>query len=184
MSLVPWKPQPVLDLLPCFTIFPIYRCSRFYEINAGKFKFANLIFLVVSNFYLNTLYHRALNFSYTRATNNLLNLVVFGASLYQYTATNLSLPTHYRSFSLSRNKKINWKPSSGKTQEMKCYKRLIYKQFVKVSGLCGPQFLSYLPTGFTQLCRTLYGDAILVYRFGEPIWPPEIHKNIWNSIFL
>ena len=28
----------------------------------------------------------------------------------------------------------NWKPSSGR------YKRLIYKQFVQLSGLCGPQF--------------------------------------------
>ena len=54
-----------------------------------------------------------------------------------------------RSFSLSRNKKINWKPSSGRS-EVKCYKRLIYKQFVQVSGLCG--------------------DAILVHRFGVPFW--------------
>ena len=44
-------------------------------------------------------------------------------------------------------------------------KRLIFKQFVQVSGLCGPQFLSYLPKCFTHLCR----DAILVYRFGALI---------------
>ena len=56
---------------------------------------------------------------------------------------------------------------------MKYYKRLIYKQFVQVSGLCGPQFLSYLPKRFTHLCRALYGDAILMYRFG----PPEINKT-------
>ena len=73
-----------------------------------------------------------------------------------------------RSFSLSRTKKINWKPSSG-TSEVKYYKRLIYKQFVQVSGLCGPQFLSYLTKRFTHLCRALYGDAILVHRFGAPI---------------
>ena len=69
-------------------------------------------------------------------------------------------------------------------KKMKCYKRLIYKQFVQVSGLCGPQFLSYLPKRFTHLCRALYGDAILVHRFGAPIWPPEINKNIWSSLFL
>ena len=69
-------------------------------------------------------------------------------------------------------------------KKMKCYKRLIYKQFVPVSGLCGPQFLSYLPKRFTHLCRALYGDAILVYRFGAPMWPPEINKNIWSSLFL
>ena len=55
-------------------------------------------------------------------------------------------------------------------EKMKCYKRLIYKQFFQVSGLCGPQFLSYLPKRFTHLCRALYGDAILVY--------------IWSSLFL
>ena len=66
----------------------------------------------------------------------------------------------------------------------KCYERLIYKQFVQVSGLCGPQFLSYLPKRFTHLCRALYGDAILVHRFGAPIWPPEINENIWSLLFL
>ena len=72
-------------------------------------------------------------------------------------------------------------------KKMKCYKRLmhVYKQLiVQVSGLCCPQFLSSLPKCFTQLCRTLYGDAILVYRFGAPIWPPEINKNIQSSLFL
>ena len=69
-------------------------------------------------------------------------------------------------------------------KKIKCYKRLIYKNFVQVSGLCGPQFLSYLPKRFTHLCRALYGDAILVHRFGAPIWPPEINKNIWGSLFI
>ena len=50
-------------------------------------------------------------------------------------------------------------------KKMKCYKRLIYKQFVQVSGLFGPQFLSYLPKRFTLLCRDLYGDRTLVHRF-------------------
>ena len=69
-------------------------------------------------------------------------------------------------------------------KKMKCYKRLIYKQFVQFSGLCDTQFLSYLPKRFTHLCRALYGDAILVHRFGAPIWLPEINKNIWSSLFL
>ena len=62
-------------------------------------------------------------------------------------------------------------------KKMKCYKRLIYKQFFQVSGLCRPQFLSYLPKHFMHLCRALYGDAILVYHVGPPIWPPEINKT-------
>ena len=45
-------------------------------------------------------------------------------------------------------------------KKTKCYKRLIYKQFVPVSGLCDTQFLSYLPKRFTHLCRALYGDTI------------------------
>ena len=69
-------------------------------------------------------------------------------------------------------------------KKKKCYKRLIYKQFVHVSGLCAPQFPSYLPKRFTHLCRALYGDAKIVYRFGAPVWPPEINKNIWSSLFL
>ena len=52
---------------------------------------------------------------------------------------------------------------------MKWYKRLTYKQFVQVSGLCGPHFLSYLPKRFTQLCRALFGNAILVDRFRPPL---------------
>ena len=63
-----------------------------------------------------------------------------------------------------------------------CYKRPIHKQFAQVSGLCGPQFQSYLPKRFTNLCRALYGDAILVYRFGAPIWPPEINKR--SGVYL
>ena len=34
--------------------------------------------------------------------------------------------------------------------------------FVQVSGLCGPQFLSYLLKHFTHHCRALHGDAIFV----------------------
>ena len=37
--------------------------------------------------------------------------------------------------SLSRNKKINWKPSSGGSQENKMFEILIFEQFVQVSGL-------------------------------------------------
>ena len=79
----------------------------------------------------------------------------------------------YRSFSLSRNKHGTKKYIGNRPVEeakkMKCYKRLVYKQYVQVCGLCGPQFLSYLPKHFTHHCRTLYGDAIFVYSFGTQI---------------
>ena len=65
-----------------------------------------------------------------------------------------------------------------------CTNWLIFEQCVQLSGLCGPQFVSYLPKRFRHLCRALYGDAILVHSFGAPIWPPKINKNIWSSLFL
>ena len=62
-------------------------------------------------------------------------------------------------------------------KKMKCYKRLIYKQFVQVSGLCGPQFLSYLPkrfTHFVDLCReTPYWCTVLVHQYGRRKWLEE-----------
>ena len=73
----------------------------------------------------------------------------------------------YRLFSLSRNKKIVANRPVEEAKKVNCYKRLIFKQFVQVSGLCGPQFLSYLPKHFTHLCRALYGDAISVPQYGR-----------------
>ena len=87
-------------------------------------------------------------------------------------------------FHCQANKKQIGNRPVEEAKKMKCFKRLIFKQFIQVSGLCGPKFLSYLPKRFTHLCRALYGDDILVYRFGAPIWPPEINKNIWSSLFL
>ena len=69
-------------------------------------------------------------------------------------------------------------------KKMKCYKRLIFKQFVQVSGLCGPKFLSYLPKRFTHLCKSF------VWRrhVGAPFWcsnmAAENNENIWSSLFL
>ena len=51
-------------------------------------------------------------------------------------------------------------------KEKKCYKRIIFKQFVLVSGLCGPQFLSYLPKRFTHLCRAF-------------VWRRHIGAQFW-----
>ena len=99
----------------------------------------------------------------------------------------LESSSRLQSFSLSRNKHGTKKQIVNRPVEeakkMKCYKRLMYKQFVQVSGPCGPQFLSYLPRHFTHHFRALYGDAIFVYCFGIQIWPPGINKNIWRSLF-
>ena len=43
-----------------------------------------------------------------------------------------------------------------------CYKRLINRQLLHVSGLCGRPFFRYLPKRSTQICRAQYRDAMLV----------------------
>ena len=72
----------------------------------------------------------------------------------------------------------NWKPSGGRRQENECYKRLRYQQFFQVSGLCGRQFLSYWRKRFMHLCRALYGDAILVYRFEAQMAAGNQRKHV------
>ena len=58
----------------------------------------------------------------------------------------------------------------------KCYKRLINKQFLQVSGLCGLLFLSYLPKYFTKIYSAHYADAVLMTFQGIPTWRPEINS--------
>ena len=43
-----------------------------------------------------------------------------------------------------------------------CYKRLINRQLLQVSGLCGTPFFSYLAKRSTQIFRAQYGDAMLL----------------------
>ena len=67
-------------------------------------------------------------------------------------------------------------------KKMKCYRRVIYEQLIYPS-------LSSLWTTVSELFEEtfhapLYEDAILMYRFGARIWPPEINRNTWSSLFL
>ena len=43
-----------------------------------------------------------------------------------------------------------------------CYKRLIDRQHLQVSGLCGTPFFGYLLKHSTQIYRAQYGDTMLV----------------------
>ena len=49
-------------------------------------------------------------------------------------------------------------------KKFKCYKRLINRQLLQVSGLSGTPFFSYLPKRSTLIYRAQYGDAMLVPR--------------------
>ena len=63
-------------------------------------------------------------------------------------------------------------------------KRLINKQLLQVSGLCGAAFLIYLPKRSTKIYSAPYADGMLVYRRGTPIWRPDNKENAWNSLLL
>ena len=47
-------------------------------------------------------------------------------------------------------------------ENFKCYKRLINRQLLQVSGLRGTPFFNYLPKRSTQIYRAQYGDAMMV----------------------
>ena len=66
-------------------------------------------------------------------------------------------------------------------KKMKCYNRPTLEKRLQVSGLCDAPFLSYLPKRFTQIYRALYGDAMLVYNFSTPTWPPN-HLNFTSTM--
>ena len=47
-------------------------------------------------------------------------------------------------------------------KNLKFYERLINRELLQVSSLCGTPFLSYLPKRRTQIYRAQYEDAMLV----------------------
>jgi len=54
--------------------------------------------------------------------------------------------------------------------------KLINKQFLQVSGLCGSPFLSYLPKYSTEIYSAHYADDVLMTFRGIPTWRPEINS--------
>ena len=118
-------------------------------------------------------------FTHRGSISKISSWACHGNELHQVTVWNISKAEKkyktiiIRSFSLSPNKhgtKNKLKPSCRRSQENEISQKTdIYKQFVQVSGLCRPQFQSYLTKRFTHHCRALYGDAIFVYSFGTQI---------------
>ena len=45
------------------------------------------------------------------------------------------------------------------TKNFNCYKRLINRQLLQLSGVCGTPFFSYLPKRSTQIYRAQYGNG-------------------------
>ena len=71
-------------------------------------------------------------------------------------------------------------------KKMKCYIRLIYKQFSKSRVLVAHSFwviCRNVSGTFVELCLGKpYWCTVLVHQY--IIWPPEININIWSSLFL
>ena len=87
----------------------------------------------------------------------------------------------YRSFSLSRNKKLNWRPSSGRSQENECYKRLIYKQFVFVAHSFWVICRNVSRT-LVELCmETPFWCAVLVHQYGRRKWTKTSRVHFFNK---
>ena len=113
-----------------------------------------------------------------------------GNTLISREVTKLGIPpgkSEYRSFSLSRNKKINRKLISGKSWEMRncdVIQDNKNKTFLQVLGLCVYQDIRYWSKCFAETYRAQYENAILVYLRGTPIWRPENSVNIWNLLWL
>ena len=69
-----------------------------------------------------------------------------------------------------------------KVQNLENERRWVYKKLRQESGLCDISYARYSEKSFTQICKALSKDAILVFPWGTQIWPPETNKNI--SLFL
>ena len=52
------------------------------------------------------------------------------------------------------------------------------------SGLWNNPYVRCSQKRFTQICKALYGDAMLMSIWGAQIWLPETDKNIWFGVFL
>ena len=90
----------------------------------------------------------------------------------------------YRSFSLSRNKKINRKPSVEKAEKFWCYRGQRTEPLLQVLALCVLPNFRYSSKCFAEIYTAQYGNAMLVDIRGTPIWRPENSVNIWNLLWL
>ena len=87
-------------------------------------------------------------------------------------------PCFYRSFSLSRNKKINQKPFSGYSQEIVILLELNKEDTSPSLGLRVFPNRRYPWKCFAEIYRAQYGNAMLVHIRCAPTWRAENGANI------
>jgi len=83
-------------------------------------------------------------------------------------------------FSLSHHHQNH---STNKVKNQRGKRRWIFKQCRKDSGLCNVSCGRYSKKCFTQIYKTMYGDAMFVSLWGAQIWRPEGNKNICHWVF-
>ena len=71
-----------------------------------------------------------------------------------------------------------------KVQNLENERRWVCKKLRQESGLCDISYARYSEKRFTQICKALSKDAILVFLWGTQIWPPETNRNISLWVFL
>ena len=77
----------------------------------------------------------------------------------------------------NKSETVQWK-----TSRNECYRRQYINNSSKSQVFVAHSFWVIgrdVSRTFVEVC-----NAILVRRFGTLIWPPEINKNIWSSLFL
>ena len=71
-----------------------------------------------------------------------------------------------------------------KAKKFWCYRKQQNESLLQVLGLCVLPNFRYSLKCFAEIYRAQYGNAMLVYICGTPMWRPENSVNIWNLLWL
>jgi len=71
-----------------------------------------------------------------------------------------------------------------KAKKFWCNRRQRNKSLLQDLGLWVLPNFRYSSKCFAEIYRAQYGNAMLVYIRGTPIWRPENSVNIWNLLWL
>ena len=83
---------------------------------------------------------------------------------------------------MSCYQKWKCKPVNTESPESGKWKKINIQAKNRVYGIT--HYVRCSQKRFTQICKALYGDAMLMSIWGTQIWPPETNKNIWFGVFL
>ena len=101
--------------------------------------------------------------------------------------SNIPSIRRYRAVHISRNEQKNLKSFNERSQSRKWNIIEDSKTYnLSKSQVCAVHhlllLLLFFPKKFHAIFKAFYGDAVLVYKHGTPIWRPKINKDIWLSL--